>query len=93
MNYFEEQKLQFDYLDKINFKPYIRKYEDLDDLWHAVESDYDDTPLSNNNFLHGCIFNYIDRYELSCYLLTRYGINYREEETIAYKRDYKIGEF
>lgn len=92
MNYLEEQKIQFDYLDKIDFKPYIKKYEDLDDLWYAVKNDYDNTPLSNNDFLQGCVFNRIGKFELSCYLLTRYGINYREEEIFIYRRDYKIGE-
>jgi len=86
MNYEEIIKNQYEYLDKVNFIPYLYKYDYLDEIWDSVQHDYDGTKLTKNNFLQGHIFNQINHAELVEYLEHRYNLKFQEET-----RYYKCG--
>jgi hypothetical protein len=69
----------YKYLDKIDFIPYLEKYDTIEELYRAVEDDYDGMSFSNNDFLRGCVFNYIDDYDVQLYLENRYDIKCKTE--------------
>lgn len=75
-------KVQKETLDKIDFLPYIEKYKGkkLRDLMSAVEDDYDDTELTNNEVLEGYTFNWFDESEIIDYLEKRYPGEFRAQE-------------
>ena len=73
-----------EYLDKIDFIPYIEKSYDIDGIIELVQEDYDDTDFTNNNILCGNIFNWYDTYDFKIYLEKRYGIKFNEQIEIKY---------
>lgn len=61
-------------LDTIDFLPYIEKYRGRD-IWEMItelERKYNDTPLTNNIWLEGCLFNWLNESEVIDYLTERY---------------------
>ena len=76
------EKVQKEALDKIDFLPYIEKYKGkkLWDLISAVEDDYDNTELTNNEVLEGCTFNWFDESEIIDYLEKRYPGKFMAQE-------------
>lgn len=66
---------QYAYLDKIDMEKYLRNCssDDVSDLMSNIEKDYNNTELTNNDFLKGFIFNVCDEYEFIEYLRKRYG--------------------
>ena len=81
-DYEKEYAVQKETLDKIDFLPYIEKYKGKKfwDLVSAVEDDYDNTELSNNEVLEGCIFNWYAEDEIIDYLQKRYPGKFRTTE-------------
>lgn len=81
-DYEKEYAVQKETLDKIDFLPYIEKYKGKKfwDLVSAVEDDYDNTELSNNEVLEGCIFNWYAEDEIIDYLHKRYPGKFRTTE-------------
>lgn len=81
-DYEKEYAVQKEALDKIDFLPYIEKYKGKKfwDLVRAVEDDYDNTELSNNEVLEGCIFNWYAEDEIIYYLEKRYPDKFRTTE-------------
>lgn len=73
-----------EYLDKIDFIPYIRKSYDIDGIIELVEEDYDNTDFTNNDILCGNIFNWCDTYDFKIYLEKRYDIKFNEQIEIKY---------
>lgn len=72
-----------EYLNPIDFLPYIEKFKghDIEEMISAIEDDYNGTPLTDNELLEGCIFNWLNTEELIDYLTERYG-----EEKFKYIR-------
>lgn len=61
-------------LDTIDFLPYIEKYRGRD-IWEMItelERKYNNTPLTNNIWLEGCLFNWLNESEVIDYLTERY---------------------
>ena len=61
-------------LDTIDFLPYIEKYRGCD-IWEMItelERKYNNTPLTNNIWLKGCLFNWLNESEVIDYLTERY---------------------
>lgn len=89
---FVEQMKQIDielgknkeYLDKIDFIPYIEKSYDIDGIIELVQEDYDDTDFTNNDILRGNILNCYDTYDFKIYLEKRYNIKFYEQIEIKY---------
>lgn len=81
-DYEKEYAAQKEALDKIDFLPYIEKYKGkkLWDLISAVEDDYDNTELTNNDVLEGCTFNWYSEDEIIDYLEKRYPGKFRTTE-------------
>ena len=59
--------------DTIDFEPYLRLCKTLDEFRDALERAYDNTPITNNDFMEGCIWNVHNDYEIVDYLKKRYG--------------------
>ena len=66
---------QYAYLDKIDMEKYLRNCssDNIQILMNDIEKDYNNTELTNNDFLEGFIFNVCDEYEFIEYLRKRYG--------------------
>ena len=73
-----------EYLDKIDFIPYIKKSYDIDGIIELVQEDYDDTDFTNNDILCGNILNWYDTYDFKIYLEKRYNIKFNEQIEIKY---------
>ncbi len=68
----------WEFIDSIDFNPYIDDYDDLNELMRAVEDDYDkDAP-------QGFVFNCIDEYEFSIFLQNKYNVAIMEITTVRY---------
>lgn len=80
-------KAQKEVLDKIDFLPYIKNAhnENILHLMFAVEKDYDNTELTNNEFLEGDTFNWISVDEFVSYLRERYPKNFDYYEVTEYR--------
>lgn len=70
-------------LDTIELLPYIERFKrkDLTELIHAIEDDYNNTELTNNEYLEGYIFNWLTVEEIIDYFQKRYP---KEFKVIAY---------
>ena len=79
-----EYEVQKGALDKIDFLPYIEKYKGKKfwDLVSAVEDDYNNTELTNNDVLEGWIFNWFCEDEIIDYLEKRYPNEFSVREII-----------
>jgi len=76
----------YNVLDQIDFEPYIEKYrgKEIYELMDILEDDFNNTPLvTNNEYLEGCLFNWINEVELIDYLESRYS-TFRIRESIKY---------
>ena len=74
-------------LDSIDFSPYfkyIKKGENVNEFFKAIENDFDNTELTDNNILEGYIFNWLDEFELIEYFENRYPNNFRAVEVSKY---------
>lgn len=80
-------KAQKEVLDKIEFLPYIKDAHNKNilRLMEAVEKDYDNTELTNNEFLEGDTFNWISVNEFLDYLYKRYPKNFDWYEVTEYR--------
>ena len=79
-----ENAMEFSYrtLDTIDFLPFIEKHRGgkFNDLRFEVEQKYDETELTNNEILEGCIFNWLTDDEIVEYLEKRYPNDFRYTE-------------
>jgi len=75
---------QYEYLDKIDIEKYMLNCPSgsITDLMSSISYDYDDTELTNNDFLDGCIFNVCDEDEFIKYLQKRYGKQFHSHECL-----------
>ena len=55
----------------------------IEQVKQVVEEDYDGSDILPEDF-GGCVFNWMDQYEVAKYLAYRYGKAFREEETVRY---------
>lgn len=83
LSYKEQIELNEKLLDKIDLDKYIKEYEFVDDMFSAISDDYDDSDILPEEF-QGCVFNFIDDYELGEYLAKRYNLDLREQFTSRY---------
>lgn len=58
--------------DTIDFMPFLKQSDDLDFLREKMSDVYDDTELTNNDFMKGYLFNVVTDEELVTYLKERY---------------------
>ena len=74
-DYKKMMETQYSYLDKIDIEKYMKNCTSsrISDLIYAIERDYDDTELTDNDFLEGFIFNYCNEEEFVEYLTRRFG--------------------
>lgn len=81
-SYEEEMAKQFSYLDQIDIEKYMKNCTTgkIGELINAIERDYDNTDLTDNDFLQGCIFNYCNEEEFVEYLAERYGKRFSTTE-------------
>ena len=81
-DYEKNMEFQYETLDKIDFKPYIEEYKGkkFSDFISAIERDYDNTDVTNNDVLQGCIFNWLSEDEQTEYFEHRYGRSFRTYE-------------
>ncbi len=68
----------WEFIDNIDFNPYIDDYDDLDELMRAVEEDY------YKNAKYNCVFNCMDSYEFGEFLKNKYGVVIQEIITTRY---------
>lgn len=64
--------INLEYLDTIDFKPYLESTRNISKLIEAVESDY----LNDPNIPPECegeVFDWLDEYDFALYLKKRYG--------------------
>lgn len=59
-------------LDTIDFIPFLKESDDLDFLRAKMSNVFDDTELTNNEYMKGYLFNVITDEELVNYLKERY---------------------
>ena len=76
-------KINRGFLDTIDFKPYLDKYEEIHELREAFENDYDNSNQLPEE-LQGCVLDTLDTYDFIEYLKTRYNLNIREETITHY---------
>ena len=72
-----------EFLDTLDLKKYVEKSIYVDEIISVIEEDYDDSDILPSDF-EGCIFNWMDQYEVAKYLAYRYCKTFREEETVRY---------
>lgn len=70
-------------LDTLDLKKYVEKSIYVDRIMNAIEEDYENSDVLPEDF-RGCIFNWMDQYDVAKYLAYRYKKTFREEETIRY---------
>lgn len=72
-----------EFLDTLDLKKYVEKSIYVDEIISSIEEDYDDSDVLPKEF-GGCVFNWMDQYEVAEYLAAKYGKTFREEEIIRY---------
>lgn len=72
-----------EFLDTLDLKKYVEKSIYVDEIISAIEEDYEDSDVLPDD-LGGCIFCWMDQYEVAEYLAARYGKTFHEEETVRY---------
>ncbi len=75
-------------LDSIDFTPYfeyIRKGSNVWTFFDAVERDFNNTELTNNEILEGYIFNWLSESEMIEYFEKRYPEKFKVIEYIEYR--------
>ena len=78
LSYREAVELNEKFLDTLDLDKYIKEYEFVDDMFSAISDDYDDSDILPKEF-EGCVFNFMDDYELAEYLAKRYNLDLREQ--------------
>ena len=73
------------FIDAIDFKPYIERYKNIDDLMLYIDQEYENLCKDNENF--SCVFDWIAPDELVEYIYNKYNIKYYEKISIRYERD------
>lgn len=71
------------FLDTLDLKKYVEKSIYVDEIISAIEEDYEDSDVLPKEF-DGCVFSWMDQYEVAKYLAHRYCKTFREEETVRY---------
>ena len=77
------KKRNEEFLDTLDLKKYVEKSIYVDEIISAIEEDYEDSDILPDDF-GGCIFSWMDQYEVAKYLAARYGKTFREEVTVRY---------
>ena len=72
-----------EFLDTLDLKKYVEKSIYVDEIISAIEENYEDSDVLPKEF-DGCVFNWMDQYEVAKYLAYRYCKTFREEETVRY---------
>lgn len=72
-----------EFLDTLDLKKYVEKSIYVDEIISMIEEDYEDSDVLPKEF-SGCVFNWMDQYEVAKYLAHRYCKTFREEETVRY---------
>ena len=84
INYTEEN---IKILDSIDFSPYFDYIERGKSVWSffdEIEKKFDNTELTNNDILEGCIFNWLGESELIEYFEKRYPDIFKVVEVYSY---------
>lgn len=71
------------FLDTLDLKKYIKNSFYVDRIIDEIEEDYDGSDILPEDF-GGCVFNWMDQYDVAKYLAYRYCKTFREEETVRY---------
>lgn len=79
-------------LDKIDIEKYLtnRPFNKLRDIMDEIETDYDDTELTNNEDLEGCIFNWLVEEEFADYLEKRYTGRFKSNEVVITYKEFSF---
>lgn len=72
--YKQAGQIQLDFLDSIDFLPYLENQKKLSEVMHDIEDKYDYGSFLSKipAELQGCVFNLMDEYEFGLYLQDRY---------------------
>ena len=84
----ENSKIQIDFLDSIDFLPYLADYELISEIRDELEDRYDYGYMRDKipPELHNCSLNLMDDYEFGRYLEDRYpDYSLREQQKIWYE--------
>jgi len=76
-------------LDTIDFIPFLKESDDLDFLRTRMSNVFDDTKLTNNEYMEGYLFNVITDEKLVDYLKERYKDDICIYDYTCYKIEYK----
>ena len=74
---YEKELENWEFIDTIDLIPYIEKYDDMYDLMEAVNNDYSEQAKDNSS-MEGNVFNWIDEWQMSVYILNKYKVRYYE---------------
>ena len=85
-----EAALAFTYrtLDAIDLIPYIKSSYSSEELMEKLRRKYNNSPLTNNNYMEGYLFNVINEVEFIEYLEKRYPDKFHTTEVISYIIDW-----
>lgn len=76
-------KKNFEFLDTIDFLPYIKENHEICSLMSAVVKHYNESTGNIPEFLDNDIFNFVDSYSFAMYLKNRYSFK-RIQEVLTY---------
>ena len=71
--YFAAHKKVKEVYDTIDFTPYFMEGNTLNELREVMGEKYDNTEITDNDFMRGCFFNTMTDGALMEYLKNRYG--------------------
>lgn len=74
---YNKEEENWAFVDEIDLTPYIEKYDDVYDLMEAVNSDYSEQ-VKDDPSMEGNVFNWIDEWQMSVYILNKYKVRYYE---------------
>ena len=74
---YDKEEKNWAFVDEIDLTPYIDKYDDVYNLMEAVNNDYSEQ-VKDDPSMEGNIFNWIDEWQMSVYILNKYKVRYYE---------------
>ena len=74
---YDKEEENWAFVDEIDLTPYIDKYDDVYNLMEAVNNDYSEQ-VKDDPSMEGNVFNWIDEWQMSVYILNKYKVRYYE---------------